>query len=151
MPGMVIGIDEITLEYSLDDGTTWQEVLEAKNVVIPDETPEWRKRTTLNVTDRRHRYGRGMIDVSESAINCFYTTAAYKAAKAMEARPDTSPVLFKATFPAEPDVQTTGDSFQWAALCQVGGGGEQDVEGDLEFPINLRTQGAVTWTEGTAA
>lgn len=150
MTGMVIGIDEITLEYSLDDGTTWLEVPEAKNVVIPDETPEWRDRTTLNITDRRKRYGRGLIDVSEAAINCFYTTASYKAAKSMEALPDTSPVLFRATFPPEPDVQSAGDAFEWGALVQVGGSGEQDVNGDLEFPINMRTQGAVTWTEGAA-
>lgn len=150
MTGMVIGIDEITLEYSLDDGTTWLEVPEAKNVVIPDETPEWRDRTTLNVTDRRKRYGRGMVDVSEAAINCLYTTESYKAAKSMEARPDTSPVLFRATFPANTETQTTGDAFEWGALVQVGGGGEQNVDGDLEFPINMRTQGAVTWTEGAA-
>lgn len=150
MTGMIVGVDEVTLEYSLDGGTTWAEVLEAKNVVIPDEQPEWRKRTTLNVTDRRHRYGRGMIDVSENAITCLYTTEAYKAAKAMEARPDTSPVLFRVTFPVNAETQTTGDVFQWGALVQVGGGGEQDVESDLEFAINMRTQGAVGFTEGTA-
>ncbi|KIC30054.1 hypothetical protein [Leisingera sp. ANG-M6] len=150
MTGMIVGVDEVTLEYSVDDGTTWGEVLEAKNVVIPEEQPEWRKRTTLSVTDRRHRYGRGMVDVAENAITCFYTTEAYKAAKAMEARPDTSPVLFRVTFPVNTETQSTGDVFQWGALVQVGGGGEQDVESDLEFKINMRTQGGVTFTEGAA-
>lgn len=150
MTGMVVGVDEVTLEYSLDDGTNWNEVLEAKNVVIPDEAPSWRDRTTLNVTDRRKRYGRGMIDAAESTINCLYTTEAYTAAKAMEARPDTSPVLFRVTFPVNTETQSTGDTFQYGAIVHVSGGGDQDVDGDLVFALKLRTQGAVVYNAGTA-
>lgn len=149
MPGMKIGVDEITLEYSLDEGTSWDEVLEAKNVVIPEDEAEWRERTTLNITDRRKRYGRGMIDATDSSINCFYTTEAFVAAKAMEALPDEKPVWFRATFPIDPETQTSGDVFQYGAIVQVSNGGEQDVDGDFVFALKLKSSGAVTFTAGT--
>ncbi|MEQ3671531.1 hypothetical protein [Pseudophaeobacter sp.] len=150
MAGMKVGVDEITLEYSLDAGTTWAEVPEAKNVVIPEDEADWRDRTTLNVTDRRKRYGRGMIDASDTTINCLYTTEAFVAAKAMEALPDEAPPMFRATFPVNPATQTTGDAFEYSAIVQVSNGGEQDVDGDFVFALKLKSSGAVTFTAGTA-
>jgi hypothetical protein len=150
MTGMKVGVDEITLEFSLDEGTNWAEVLEAKNVVIPEDEAEWRDRTTLNVTDRRKRYGRGMIDASDTTINCLYTTEAFVAAKEMEALPDEKPVMFRATFPINAATQTSGDAFEYAAIVQVSNGGEQDVDGDFVFALKLKSSGAVTFTAGTA-
>jgi hypothetical protein len=149
MTGMKIGVDEIDLEYSLDEGTTWAEVLEGKNVVIPEDEAEWRDRTTLNVKDRRKVYGRGMIDASDTTINCLYTTEAFVAAKAMEARPDEKPVWFRATFPINAETQTSGDVFQYAAIVQVSNGGAQDVDGDFVFALKLKSSGAVTFNAGT--
>lgn len=150
MTGFKVGVDEITLECSLDGGTTWAEVLEAKNVVIPEDEAEWRDRTTLNVKDRRKRYGRGMIDASDTTINCLYTTEAFVAAKAMEALPDEAPPMFRATFPINTATQTSGDVFQYSAIVQVSNGGEQDVDGDFVFALKLKSSGAVTFTAGAA-
>lgn len=115
-----VGVDEITLECSLDGGTNWAEVLEAKNVVIPEDEAEWRDRPTLNVKDRRKRYGRGMNDASDTTINCLYTTEAFVAAKAMEALPDETPPMFRATFPINTATQTSGDVFQYGLGPMLG-------------------------------
>lgn len=151
MTGMVVSADEVNLEYSLDAGTTWAEVPDAKNVFIPKTSTDWRDRTTVNVKDRHKRYGRGMKDTAEGAINCFATKEAMDAGAQMEAVTDPDGCSFRVTFKPTPD-QSTGDAFTYKAHVELDyGDGETDVDGDMMCSLQLRPSGPVTRTPGEAA
>jgi len=149
MDGMVIGIDEVDFEYSLDSGTTWVVLEDAKSIFIPETKTEWRDRTTTAVTDRHKRYGRGMKDTSEGAINCFHTRRMVKLAALMEAVTDPDGVSFRATFPPEAD-QSAGDAYTYKSHVELAYSGAAETDGDAMCSLNLRPSGPVTYTEGAA-
>lgn len=147
MTGMVVGIDEVDFEYSLDAGTAWAEVPDAKNVFIPETTTDWRDRTTLSVTDRHKRYGRGMKDTGEGAINCFATVPALDAAALMEAVTDPDGVSFRVTFKPD-ETQSAGDVFTYKAHVELSLGGESEVDSDAMCSLKLRPSGPVDRVKG---
>ena len=147
MTGLVVGIDEVDYEYSLDDGTTWLEVPEARNVFIPETSTDWRDRTTLSVSDRHKRYGRGMKDTGEGAINCFSTVPVLDAAALMEAVSDPDGVSFRVTFPPD-ETQSAGDVFTYKAHVELSLGGESEVDGDAMCALKLRPSGSVDRVKG---
>lgn len=147
MTGMVVGIDEVDFDFSLDGGTTWAEVPEARNMFIPETSTDWRDRTTLSVTDRHKRYGRGMKDTGEGAINCFATVPVLDTAALMEAVADPDGVTFRVTFKPD-ETQSAGDVFTYKAHVELAMGGESEVDADAMCSLKLRPSGGVARVKG---
>ncbi|MCI5095779.1 MAG: hypothetical protein MRY77_05655 [Rhodobacteraceae bacterium] len=142
----VISGDEIVVEWGTD-GVTYAVIKGCKTVGIPEETQEYRDRTSLDSPGRSKEYGTGMTDTSELTLSCFYSKELYALAKSYKA--SGNPIYIRNTLPAMDD-QSAGDTFVYQAFVNPSVPAV-DVDGDLMTDLKLRPTGVVTWTEGAAA
>jgi len=144
MADKVIAGDLCTINWS-DDGATWTEIPGCKTVGIPEETQEYRDRTSLDSPGRSKEYGVGLTDISELTLSCFYSAALYEQALAF--KESQVPVYFQVVLPAVPGDQLTGDEFEYRAFVNPSIP-SLDVDGDLMTDLKLRPTGQVSWTKG---
>ncbi|MBT3142915.1 hypothetical protein KL867_17740 [Ruegeria litorea] len=143
---LVVAGDLVTMSWSAD-GTTFEEIPGCKTIGIPEETVEYRDRTSLSSPGRSKEYGEGMSDTGELTLSCHYTSALYKKAAAFKA--GKKAVFFKCQLDAV-EGQSTGDLFEYTAFINPSVP-TTDLDGDLMTDLKLRPTGVVAWTEGTAA
>jgi len=140
-----IAADLIKVEWSAD-GTGHVVIPGCKTVAIPEETTEYRDRTSLESPGRNKEYGVGLTDTGELSLSCFYTKELYSQAAAYKATG--KPVHFKVTLPAG-EGQSAGDTFEYTAYVNPTVPAT-DYDGDLMTDLKLRPTGLVTWTQGAA-
>lgn len=143
----VIAADLADIEWSEDDQDANYEIIPGcKTVGIPELSPDYRDRTSLDSPGRFKEYGVGLTDVSEVTLSCFYSAELYE--KALQFKNSEVPVYIRVKLPPVAGVQTTGDTFVYTALVNPSVP-SVDQDGDLMTDIKLRTTGAVVWTKGT--
>lgn len=143
----VIAADLADIEWSPDDvDGNYEVIVGCKTVGIPELSPEYRDRTSLDSPGRFKEYGVGLTDVSEVTLSCFYSAELYEKAQTYKA--SEVPVYFRVKLPPVPGVQTTGDTFVYTALVNPSVPAV-DQDGDLMIDLKLRTSGALVWTKGT--
>lgn len=140
----VIAGDLCTVNWSAD-GVAWTEIPGCKTVGIPEETQEYRDRTSLDSPGRNREWGTGLTDTGELTLNCYYSTALYEQALAYKAAG--KPVYFQVVLPPEDGVQSTGDEFDYQAFLNPSIPAV-DQDGDLMTDLKLRPTGLVNWTKG---
>jgi len=140
-----IAADLVDVEWSAD-GITYAVIPGCKTVAIPEETTEYRDRTSLDSPGRNKEYGVGLTDTSEMSLSCFYTKELYAQAAAYKAAG--VPVYFKVTLPVGAD-QSTGDTFQYTGYVNPTVPAT-DQDGDLMTDLKVRPTGLVNWTQGAA-
>lgn len=144
----VVAGDLCDIEWSADDVDLNYEVIKGcKTVGIPEESQEYRDRTSLDSPGRSKEWGVGLTDTSELTLSCFYSTELYEKALAYKAAG--KPVYFRVTLPPEDGVQSAGDTFKYQAFLNPSIP-STDQDGDLMTDLKLRPTGLVTWTKGAA-
>lgn len=142
----VIAGDLVDVEWSADDvDANYEIVTGCKTVGIPEETPEYRDRTSLDSPGRSREYGVGLTETSELTLSCFYSPDLYE--KALQFKQAGQPVYFRVSLPPVEGQQTSGDVFKYRAFVSPAIP-EADHEGDLMCDIKLRPTGVIEWTKG---
>ncbi|WP_019295505.1 MULTISPECIES: hypothetical protein [unclassified Leisingera] len=148
MAQKVVPGDLCDIEWSADDVDGNYVVIKGcKTVGIPEESQEYRDRTSLDSPGRSKEWGVGLTDTSELTLNCFYSTSLYEQALAYKAAG--KPVYFRVKLPPEDGVQSAGDMFKYQAFLNPSIP-SVDQDGDLMTDLKLRPTGLVTWTKGAA-
>lgn len=144
----VIDADLCDIEWS-EDGqeANWLIITGCKTVGIPEVTPTYKDRTSLDSPGRSKEYGVGMEELGDLTLNCFYSTALYSKARAYKAAGKL--VYFRVKLPAA-EGQSTGDIFQYMAHVNPSVPAV-DQDGDLMTDLRLKPSGVLSWTEGAAA
>lgn len=144
----VIDADLCDIEWS-EDGqeANWSIIPGCKTVGIPEVTPTYKDRTSLDSPGRSKEYGVGMDDSSEVTLSCFYSAALYSQAAAYKAARKL--VYFRVKLPPA-EGQSTGDIFAYRAYVSPSMP-STDQDGDLMTDLKLKPSGVLSWTEGAAA
>jgi hypothetical protein len=138
----VIPGDLCDVQWS-EDGVAWEVIKGCKTVGIPEESPEYRDRTSLDSPGRSKEYGVGLTDTGELTLSCFYSADLYEQALARKGKV----IFFKVDLPAVDGEQLTGDAFDYKAFVNPSIP-SVDVDGDLMTDLKLRPTGVVGWTKG---
>ncbi|SPJ27624.1 hypothetical protein [Falsiruegeria mediterranea] len=142
----VIPGDLVTVKWSATEGGPYTTIKGCKTVGIPEVTPEYRDRTSLDSPGRSKEYGPGLEDTSELTLSCYYSQALYEEAAAFKA--SRKPVFFEVQLPPETG-SGTGDKFEYKAFVTPSLP-TTDYDGDLMTDLKLRPTGEIAWTKGAA-
>ncbi|MBN9674643.1 hypothetical protein [Salipiger bermudensis] len=135
-----------TTEWSTD-GSTWANVPECKGLGVPTVEIEYQDATNFDSEGGYREYVAGLKDAGQITIPCGYTSAGY--ATAYGYMTAGTLVYFQTTLPLE-EGQTTGDIFEFTGYVtpQLE---QNEVGAIIAMNLAIRTSGAPTFTEGTAA
>lgn len=134
-----------TVERSTD-GSTWEEIPEAKGIAVPTVETDYQEATSLDSPDGFKEYVKGLKDAGVISVPCGYTPDGYEQQLADQAQ--ATAIYYRTTLPPAPS-QSTGDVFEFRGFPtpQV----EQNAVGDIVgMTVSIRTSGGVDWTKGTA-
>lgn len=135
-----------TTEWSNDGGTTWTAIPEVKGLVVPETSIEYQDATSLDSTGGFREFIPGLKDAGEISIPCGYTSGCYADAEGY--RTAGTLISFKTTMPKETGQTIAGDTFEFSGY--VSPALETNDIGDIiALNLNIRTSGAVTFTEGS--
>jgi len=135
-----------TTEWSGDGGTTFTSIPEVKGLIVPETQIEYQDATNLDSTGGFREFIPGLNDAGEITIPAGYTSGAY--AEAEGYRSNKTLVYFKTELPKETGQTTTGDLFEFTGY--ISPALETNDVGDIiALNLNIRTSGAVTFTEGS--
>ncbi|KQI66967.1 hypothetical protein AN189_18095 [Loktanella sp. 3ANDIMAR09] len=139
------------LERSLDDGTSWQKMLNCKRPAVPSNRREYLDATDMDSEGDFQEFAPGMFQSEELEISRFWTAEAYAQALEDVAHTETTgkPVWYRLTMRRKA-VESQGRKFEWKGFASVG----QDV-GELtelsEFTYMIQRTGPSTTTAPEAA
>lgn len=134
-----------TSEWSGDGGTTFENIPEAKGLVVPTVETDYPEVTSLDSPNGFREFIPGLKDAGQISIPAGYTTAGY--AEAVGYQTNGTLVEFKTTMPLETG-QTVADTFEFTGY--VTAALETNEIGEpIAMNINIRTSGDVTFTEGS--
>jgi len=133
-------------EWSSDGGTTYTNIDESTAIVVPETSVDYQDVSSLDSTGGFREYIPGLKDAGEISIPCNYTSAMYALASGY--RSAGTLIKFQTTLPLETGQSTTGDVFVFEGY--VSPALETNSVGDpISLTLNIRTSGAVSFTEGS--
>lgn len=135
-----------SVEMSIDSGTTWANVIEAKGLPVPTIAQEYLDATSLDSPDGYREYIKGLKDLGELTMTQGYSAGAWSQMLAANAL--NGPTMFRVTMALQPSQSTTGDVFEFSGY-PTPSLEANDVGAIVGMTTTIRTTGAVTWTEGS--
>lgn len=134
-----------TVEMSLDEGTTWNRVIEAKGLPVPTTSQEYLDATSLDSPDGYREYIRGLKDLGELSLTQGYTSAGYQ--QALEGQNLPGPVFYRVTMAQASSQATNGDTFEFSGYPTPALEAD-DVGAIVGMTTTIRTTGGVAYTAG---
>lgn len=136
-----------SVEISIDGGTTWANVIEAKGLPVPAPTQEYADATSLDSPDGYREWIKAMKDLGELSLPQGYTSAGY--AQMLAANALNGPAVFRVTMALQPSQTTTGDVFEFSGYPAPPALEANDLGAPVGMTTTIRTTGAPTWTAGS--
>jgi len=140
----VIGYGD-TLEWSTDDGATWNDVVELKSCTLPTGTIEKIERTHMASPGRTKEYAIGLRDINDVEFTFNFASATYEALFTLE---KAGTVVQWRHSLARNDDETTGAVFEYDGAVELGGG-ERTVDGITEISGTVKVTAVHTFTAGS--
>lgn len=131
-----------TVEVS-SDGSTYQEVPEAKSIPVPQTSQEYPEVTSLDSPGGFREYLAGLKDAGELSFQAGYTSAGYTLIDGLEG----VNAYWRVTFPLAAGQSTTGDVFTFRGFPTpaVDAG---DVGAPVNMDVTVRVTGQPTFAAG---
>ncbi|SDF91476.1 hypothetical protein [Alloyangia pacifica] len=129
------------------DGSTWENIPEAKGIAVPTVEVEYQDATHLGSPGGFREFVPGLKDAGSISIPCGYSSAGYAAA--FDHMTNRTLVYFKTTMPLE-EGQTTGDIFEFEGYVTPELNTDE-VGNIISMNLAVRISGAPSFTEATTA
>lgn len=124
------------LEYSIDTGTTWVKIKNAKVAAVPEEAPDYEEVTNLDSVGGVKEYVETLIDPGEVDFECDYTDDGFVALSALKG----TLLDLKSTF-------TGGATVEYKGFLRVAMNND-DHAATRKMTVKIKCSGASTFTAG---
>ncbi len=135
-----------TLEWSTDDGSTWNAVAEFKSGGLPTDSVDKKDRTHMSSPGRTREYTPGLGDPQDVEFVFNFNSTDYEALLTLQE--NRTVAKWKHTIATE-DGTTTGAVYEYDGFLNVGSG-ETTVEEITEITCTIQRTGTYSFTAASA-